>query len=52
MKTVTAIIRSALFCAILGVVSLGFTMQSAKANPTATLVPVGGVGGCCYEVRY
>lgn len=49
MKTVTSILRSALVCALLGIVSLGFTTQSAKALPNATLVPI---GGCCFEVHY
>ena len=50
MKTVSTFLRSALLCAVLGVVAFGFTSQSAKANPYN--VWLNPVGGCCYEVRY
>jgi hypothetical protein len=49
MKMLNYYFRTALFCALLGLASFGFTTQSAKANPTATLVPL---GGCCFEVHY
>ena len=49
MKTVTTFLRSALLCAVLGVVAFGFTSQTAKAIPNVWLVPV---GGCCFQVHY
>ncbi len=53
MKTVTSILRSALFCALLGIVSLGFTTQSASAQPrNIRLIPAPAVGPCCFEVIY
>jgi len=53
MKTVTSILRSALVCALLGIVSLGFTTQSASAQPrNIRLIPAPAVGPCCFEVIY
>ncbi len=53
MKTVTSILRSALVCALLGVVAFGFASQSASSQPRfIRLVPAPAVGPCCFEVIY
>ena len=53
MKTVSTFLRSALLCAVLGVVAFGFASQSASAQPRfIRLVPAPAVGPCCFEVIY
>ena len=45
MKTVSTFLRSALLCAVLGVVAFGFASQSASAQPRfIRLVPAPAVG--------